>query len=367
MKLLNCLLLGALAAFASCTDSSTDSEVADAPVPIRLMPSVEIQPESTVRAAGTTAATSSFLGSQFEIHITPTAPATDLAKYAKYTYQLTASSSNGTWKLDGTYGLSAPFTPLSGETPLWAGRTVETIVEASTGWMKDSDFKPDAPLDNPFLDQTTLEKQIALDFLHYRDTFPPQKKLGIDMKGTFNFAFHHHLSQLNVTLQFGTDYDNVAVDQWANGIQAAGIFNTINSYVLHWDSSWGEMVKPGSESSAQKFPNTTTGADILAGVEYINPYREAPTKNASGHYEVKIEAIVVPQTLKAGTELIILRLKKLNTAKTGFETTGDTWFIYQMKQDETLEGGYSYNLTLKTDATGTTTRSATILQKGDWQ
>lgn len=355
MKQLYWLLLGTLPLFASCNDSSADSEITDMPVPIRLAPSVEIQPEGMTKAGNT----QPFDGSEFEIEITPVAPVSASDKYEKYTYQLKATKDqNDNWKLDGTYGLpSGPLTDLNGETPLWAGRNIETFVEAHAG--KLTDFSQNAPLDNQFLEQSTEANQVAVDFLHYQEKFKPSAKLTDAMNKPFEFDFHHHLSQLNVILKFGTDYNGINMDQIrTDGIQTVGIFNTVTNYKLTRDAAGLEIVTPGVLTQNHTFPNTT-GGDILTGVEYIRPL---VTVSADGK-SLLMKAMLIPQALKAGTELIILRLKKLNG--NGF-VSGDTWFIYELPKDETFEGGYSYQLTLQIGA-GTTTRSATILQKGDWQ
>lgn len=367
-KPIHWIILGFLAILTSCADASVGDEMNDELVPIVLSPLVEnlTKVGEAIRAT----ATSPYSGAEFKINITPTAPADNTEKYKRYTYQLIATKKGDKWDLDGTSGVPVTGTgpdALNGAIPLWAGRTVETTINAWAGWI--SDFSTATPLDNPFLMQNTENALTKVDLLHYREIFVPQDKLGTDMNGSFSFAFHHHLSQLNVQLVFGSEYDSMNSETLKGGIQVAGIFNTINSYTFDPDKTMTDAVHPGTPSTGTVFPNKT-GSDLLDGVEYIRPYIESFTKDANNHHVVSLKTILVPQKLNAKTELIIIRMKRLTTTGDDFESSGDTWFIYPLPQAETLESGKAYTLTLQMGATTTsTTRNAvnTMMQKGDWQ
>lgn len=363
-----------LAGLTSCAAPSDGDEMNDEPVPIVLSPLVEIRTGSEDLMKATVVQTP-YPGTEFEINITPKAPEGNPEKYKRYTYQLTATKTGDNWELTDTSGLPDAVTgsgsaSLNGAAPLWAGRTVETTINAWAGWI--SDFSSSKPLNNTFLDQSTEEKLIKADLLHYRETFIPQDKLGVEMDGTFTFAFHHHLSQLNVKLVFGSEYDKVSTsDILKGGIRVAGIFNTINSYEFHPDKTMADAVAPGRPNTGvNTFPNKTDGADLLENVEYITPCMESSLKDGSGHYVVSFKALLVPQELKANTELIIIRMKPLNDARDGFKDNGDVWFIYPLPKTEKLESGKAYTLTLQMGGTVVSTvRNAVnaTLQKGDWQ
>lgn len=363
-----------LAGLTSCAAPSDGDEMNDEPVPIVLSPLVEFRTGSEDLMKATVVQTP-YPGTEFKINITPKAPEGNAEKYKRYTYQLTATKTGDKWELTGTSGLPDAATgsgtaSLNGAAPLWAGRTVETTINAWAGWI--SDFSVAAPLDNTFLDQSTEEKLTKADLLHYRETFIPQDKLGVEMDGKFTFAFHHHLSQLNVKLVFGSEYDKVSTsDILKGGIRVAGIFNTINSYKFHPDKTMADAVDPGQlNTGANTFPNKTDGEDLLKDVEYITPCMESPVKDGSGHYVVSFKALLVPQELKANTELIIIRMKPLNDTGNGFKEDGDVWFIYPLPKAEKLESGKAYTLTLQMGGTVVSTvRNAVnaTLQKGDWQ
>lgn len=362
-----------LAGLTSCAAPSDGDEMNDEPVPIVLSPLVEIRTGSEDLMKATVAPTP-YPGTEFEINITPKAPEGNTEKYKRYTYQLTATKTGDNWGLTGTSGLPDAATgsgtvDLNGAAPLWAGRTVETTINAWAGWI--SDFSAAVPLKNTFLDQSTEEQLTKADLLHYRETFIPQDKLGVEMDGKFTFAFHHHLSQLNVKLVFGSEYDQVSTpDNLKRGIRVAGIFNTINSYQFDPDKTMADAVDPGKPSTGNTFPNKTDGADFLENVEYITPCMESPVKDENGHYVVSFKALLVPQELKANTELIIIRMKPLNDARDGFKEDGDVWFIYPLPKTEKLESGKAYTLTLQMGGTVVSTvRNAVnaTLQKGDWQ
>lgn len=363
-----------LAGLTSCAAPSDGDEMNDEPVPIVLSPLVEIRTGSEDLMKATVVQTS-YPGTEFEINITPKAPEGNVEKYKRYTYQLTATKTEDKWGLTGTSGLPDAVTgsgtaSLNGAAPLWAGRTVETTINAWAGWI--SDFSAAEPLKNTFLDQSTEEQLTKADLLHYRETFIPQDKLGVKMDGKFTFAFHHQLSQLNVKLVFGSEYDKISSSEiLKGGIRVAGIFNTINSYNFHPDKTMADAVEPGLPSTrVNAFPNKTSGADLLENVEYITPCMESPVKDESGHYVVSFKALLVPQELKANTELIIIRMKPLNDALDDFKDNGDVWFIYSLPKTEKLESGKAYTLTLQMGGTVVATvRNAVnaTLQKGDWQ
>lgn len=359
-----------LAGFTSCAAPSDGDEMNDEPVPIVLSPLVEIRTGSEDLMKATVVQTS-YPGTEFEINITPKAPEGNVEKYKRYTYQLTATKTEDKWGLTGTSGLPATgsgMVDLNGAAPLWAGRTVETTINAWAGWI--SDFSAAEPLKNTFLDQSTEEQLTKADLLHYRETFIPQDKLGVKMDGKFTFAFHHQLSQLNVKLVFGSEYDKISSSEiLKGGIRVAGIFNTINSYNFHPDKTMADAVEPGRKG-VNTFPNKTSGADLLENVEYITPCMESPVKDESGHYVVSFKALLVPQELTANTELIIIRMKPLNDVRDGFKEDGDVWFIYSLPKTEKLESGKAYTLTLQMGGTVVATvRNAVnaTLQKGDWQ
>ena len=364
-----------LAGLTSCAALSDGDEMNDEPVPIVLSPWVENRTEPN-HLMKTEAMTIPYPGTEFKINITPKAPEGNADKYKRYTYQLTATKTGDKWDLTGTSGLpdaaiGSGTVGLNGAAPLWAGRTVETTINAWAGWI--SDFPAASPLDNTFLDQKTKDDLTKADLLHYRDTFIPQDKLGVEMEGKFTFAFHHHLSQLNVKLVFGLEYDQISSsDILEGGIRVAGIFNTINSYKFDPDKTMADAVEPGklSTTGVNTFPNKTDGADLLKDVEYITPCMESPVKEESGHYVVSFKALLVPQELKANTELIIIRMKPLNGTGDGFKKDGDVWFIYPLLNAEKLESGKAYTLTLQMGGTVVSTVRNAInatLQKGDWQ
>lgn len=292
------------------------------------------------RATGAT----DFTGSDFRLFIDPEEKQENGKDVnADYHYQLTVKKSNsGNWDaFEGTYGTS-PANPLGDKIPLWAGPRVQTSVKAYANY-KES-FTPTSPL----LDQNTVDKSNAVDLLYFYKRLLPGTELDGNKKLAIDFT--HRLSQLNIILKFGSEFnrvDNKTMD--AALIKSVGIYEMLYGYTF--DVNTSPSVNGGSSYPVPSPTGSITKLSDLTSdptsTPHITPYIYKELEQGTNP-TITYTALVVPQTVAGGSRLVVISLCPMRSDGK-VDTTGTPRnFVYTVPASEPIvfESGKAYNLTL---------------------
>lgn len=294
------------------------------------------------RATGAT----DFTGSDFRLFIDPEEKQENGNDVnADYHYQLTVKKSNsGNWDaFEGTYGTSIPANPLGDKIPLWAGPRVQTSVKAYANY-KES-FTPTSPL----LDQSTDKLSNAVDLLYFYKSLLPGTELDGNKKLAIDFT--HRLSQLNIILKFGSEFnrvDNKTMD--AALIKSVGIYEMLYEYTFDVNTSPsvnGASIIYPIPNAAGTITTLTDLTEIPPSTPHITPYIYKELEQGTNP-TITYTALVVPQTVAGGSHLVVISLYPMKSDGKANDTKTPRNYVYTVPASGSLtfESGKAYNLTL---------------------
>lgn len=352
MRIDNLLILAYCLIAVSCSHGETD--VPDAPVStypddgaIRVTTLVNGNILGRSNAVPTP-----FSGDDFQLFIDPSEKLVNgVDANSDYHFQLKVEKTPGTtdWGVfSGTYGKTSPYIPLGNKVPLWAGPREQTEVKAYANYI---DYT--ATITSLLLDQSTAEMSAANDLLYFYKSLLPgtdldssSKKLVID--------FTHRLSQLNIILKFGTEFNRVEPDKTMDKalIKNVGIYEMQYTYSFDIASklvagSDGKFTYPLAEATGSASLLTDLVSDPT-GVAHIVPYISKTLAQNVTASTITYTALVVPQKMDAGRHLVVITMYPMG-ADGKADTNGTIRnFVYTITDVAgiTFESGKAYNLTL---------------------
>lgn len=299
----------------------------------------------------TATGTTDFSGSEFQLIINPEAKQVngkDLHEDYHYQLKVEKNPVSDDWDLfSGTYGTTSPTTPLGDKIPLWAGPAVKTDVKAYTNYVDKFDVTTAGSPGSPLLDQHTIDKCNTIDLLYFYKSVSPGTELDSDKKLAIDFT--HRLSQLNILLKFGTEFNRVGGAKTMDPalIKSVGIYEMKNAYSFDITS----VPTTGSDANYPK-PQPTGSAATLTDLEndpastlHITPYVSDELKQGNIP-TIAYTALIVPQKVAKSTHLIVITLYPMNNDGTANTTGAIRNFIYSPSEEIDFESGKSYKLTL---------------------
>lgn len=328
-----------------CNDGDNDTPT----IPVNTFPKDgTIQVTTTVnnlvinRATGGT----DFTGSDFRLFIDPEERQENGKDMnADYHYQLTVKkSAAGNWDVfEGTYGTSNPANPLGDKIPLWAGPKVQTSVKAYANY-KES-FTPTSPL----LDQSTVDKSNAVDLLYFYKSLLPGTELDGNKKLAIDFT--HRLSQLNIILKFGSEFNRVD-----NQTMDAALIKSVGIYEMKYEYNFDVDTSPSVNGASIIYPiPTATGlittltdlTEVSPSTPHITPYIYKELEQGTTP-TITYTALVVPQTVNGGSHLVVISLYPMKSDGHANTEKSSRNYIYTVPASGSLtfESGKAYNLTL---------------------
>lgn len=327
-----------------CNDGDNDTPT----IPVNTFPKDgSIQVTTTVnnlvinRATGGT----DFAGSDFRLFIDPEEQQENGKDMnADYHYQLTVKkSAAGNWDVfEGTYGTSIPANPLADKIPLWAGPKVQTSVKAYANY-KES-FTPTSPL----LDQSTVDKSNAVDLLYFYKSLLPGTELDGNKKLAIDFT--HRLSQLNIILKFGSEFNRVG-----NRTMDAALIKSVGIYEMQYGYTF-DVNKIPSANGASNYPvpsptgSITNLSDLTidpTSTPHITPYIYKGLEQGTNP-TITYTALVVPQTVTGGSHLVVISLYPMKSDGKADTVGTPRNYVYTVPTSGSLtfESGIAYKLTL---------------------
>lgn len=339
-------LLAILPALMMTGCNADDNDIPD--IPVNTFPEDgSIQVTTTVnspvvsRATGTT----DFTGSDFRLFIDPEEKIESGKDVnADYHYQLTVRKSTaGNWDVfEGTYGTSIPPNSLGDKIPLWAGPRVQTSVKAYANYKEN--FTP-----SPLLDQSTADKSNAVDLLYFYKSLLPGT--GLDGNKKLAIDFTHRLSQLNIIMKFGSEFNRVD-----NKTMDAALIKSVGIYEMKYEYTFDVNTSPSANGASIIYPipnaagtitTLTDLTEIPPSTPHITPYIYKELEQGTNP-TITYTALVVPQTVAGGSHLVVISLYPMKSDGQANSVKNPRNYVYTVPTSGSLtfESGKAYNLTL---------------------
>ena len=306
-----------------------------------------IQVTTTVSNAAVNRATGAtdFTGSDFKLCIDPEEKKENGNDVnADYHYQLTVKKSTaGNWDVfEGTYGTSTPANLLNGKIPLWAGPQVRTDVNAYANYLNTTNM-------SLLLDQSTADKSNAVDLLYFYKSLLPGTELDGNKKLAIDFT--HRLSQLNIILKFGSEFNRVD-----NSTMDAALIKLVGIYEMKYEYTFDVNTSPSANGASIIYPIPTaaglitTLSDLTSdptSTPHIIPYIYKKLEQGTNP-TITYTALVVPQEVAGGSHLVVISLYPMKSDGKADTTGTSRNFVYTVSASSSLtfESGKAYNLTL---------------------